>query len=639
MDTQFGKPFAHTLIKSGWKKRSVFFELPYWKSLYVRHFLDVMHIEKNVFESVIGTLLNIQGKSKDGLKARKDLIAMGIRTELGPLKKGKRTYLPPAAYTLSRKEKKTLCKFLSEVKVPEGYSSDIRRLVSMKDLKLKSLKTHDCHVIMEHFLPIGIRSILPEKVRSSITKLCSFFKSICSKVIDPAILQMLQKEIVITLCELEMFFPPSFFDIMVHLVVHLVKETQLCGPAYMRWMYPIERYMKILKGYVKNRSRPEGCMVERYIIEEAIEFCTEYLSNVQSIGLPKSQLVEKKEGKNLIGNKIVAVSRVERDQVHLYVLHNENEVEPYVEIHKDVLRGLNPNRNENWIVREHNRCFIPWFKDHIYSKYYSDPASITERLRCLAYGPSFHVFSYSAYAINGYTFYTKEQDDKSTMQNSGVTVVAEAMHISSVKDLNPKFANLSYFGVIERIWVFDYEKFQIPIFGCKWVENNNDIRMDKSGFLQVDLNRVGYKDESFILASQARQVFYVNDPKSTKWSIVLFSNKVIDENTGDQGDIDVEIESFTRNDQDENIISNDSYIRNDHNEGKMAIMKSIIRARGKGYLKVSIDICLDGDVPLSSSLIRVDDDAGYLKVSLYDNGTCPSKQISILSSKDKGPKI
>jgi hypothetical protein len=71
----------------------------------------------------------------------------------------------------------------------------------------------------------------------------------------------------------------------------------------------------------------------------------------------------------------------------------------------------------------------------------------------------------------------------------------------------------------------------------------------------------------------------------------------------------------------------------------MAIMKSIIRARGKGYLKVSIDICLDGDVPLSSSLIRVDDDAGYLKVSLYDNGTCPSKQISILSSKDKRPKI
>jgi len=128
----------------------------------------------------------------------------------------------------------------------------------MKDLKLKGTKTHDCHVIMENLLPIGIRSILPEKVRWTITKLCFFFKAICSKVINPEKLSALQNEIVVTLCELEMYFPPSFFDIMVHLTVHLVRETQHYGPAYMRWMYPVERYMKILKGYIKNRSRPEA---------------------------------------------------------------------------------------------------------------------------------------------------------------------------------------------------------------------------------------------------------------------------------------------------------------------------------------------------------------------------------------------
>ena len=94
MSTQFGKPFANTLVKGGWKKRSIFFEFPYWKSLYVRHFLDVMHIGKNVFESVIGTLLNIKEKSKDGLKSREDMVKIGIRTELGPVKKGRRTYLP-----------------------------------------------------------------------------------------------------------------------------------------------------------------------------------------------------------------------------------------------------------------------------------------------------------------------------------------------------------------------------------------------------------------------------------------------------------------------------------------------------------------------------------------------------------------
>ena len=87
-------------------RRGQFFELPYWKSLYVRHFLDVVHIEKTVFDIVIGTLLNIQVKSKDGLKARKDMVKMGIRIELGPVKKGRRTYLPHVAYTLSRKEKK-----------------------------------------------------------------------------------------------------------------------------------------------------------------------------------------------------------------------------------------------------------------------------------------------------------------------------------------------------------------------------------------------------------------------------------------------------------------------------------------------------------------------------------------------------
>ena len=114
--------------------------------------------------------------------------------------------------------------------------------------------------------------------------------------------------------------------------------------------------MKILKGYVKNLSRPESC-----IVEEAVEFCTEYLTNVQSNGLPKSHILERKEGINLIENKTVTVSRVERDQVHLYVLHNDNEVEPYVEMHNDVLWGLNPNRNENWIVREHNQSFIQWF--------------------------------------------------------------------------------------------------------------------------------------------------------------------------------------------------------------------------------------------------------------------------------------
>ena len=59
------------------------------------------------------------------------------------------------------------------------------------------------------------------------------FNFICSKEIDSQKLDELEEEIIVILCQLEMFFPPSFFDIMVHLVVHLVREIRLCGPVYM----------------------------------------------------------------------------------------------------------------------------------------------------------------------------------------------------------------------------------------------------------------------------------------------------------------------------------------------------------------------------------------------------------------------
>ncbi|WVZ00727.1 hypothetical protein V8G54_026796 [Vigna mungo] len=326
INIKFCKPFARDLVTSGWKKKSIFFDLPYWKSLYVRHFLDVMHIEKNIFDSVIGTLLNVPGKSKDDIKARLNLVQMRIQTELAPIKKGKRQYLPPTAHTLSRKEKVVFCKFLQGVKVPQGYSSNIRNLVSMKDLKLIGLKSHDCHVVMEHLLPIAIRSILPKKVRWTITKLCYFFRAICSKVIDTGKLQALEREIIVTLCELKMYFPPSFFDVMVHVTIHLVKETQYCGPAYMRWMYPMERYMKILKGYVKNRSRPEGC-----------------------IDFQNSRHLARTIGEEISGNTIVTISRKDWEQAQLYILHNDDEVEPYVERHKDMITKLNPTRTDQWI--------------------------------------------------------------------------------------------------------------------------------------------------------------------------------------------------------------------------------------------------------------------------------------------------
>src|SRR6266542_1354809 len=68
-----------------WKKRSIFWDLPYWKDLDVRHCIHVMHVEKNVCDSVLGLLLNMKDKTKDGVNARLDMVDMRIRLELHPL--------------------------------------------------------------------------------------------------------------------------------------------------------------------------------------------------------------------------------------------------------------------------------------------------------------------------------------------------------------------------------------------------------------------------------------------------------------------------------------------------------------------------------------------------------------------------
>jgi hypothetical protein len=75
-------------------------------------------------------------------------------------------------------------------------------------------------------------------------------------------LTKLQDDLILIMCNLETILPPSFFVLMPHLLVHIVHEIKYLGPVFLHQMYPFERFMTILKKYVHNRSRPEGCMVQ-----------------------------------------------------------------------------------------------------------------------------------------------------------------------------------------------------------------------------------------------------------------------------------------------------------------------------------------------------------------------------------------
>ena len=128
----------------------------------------------------------------------------------------------------------------------------------------------------------------------------------------------------------KMLFTFFFFDIMVHLTVHLVHEVRLCGPIYLRWMYPFKRNIKTLNRYVCNRYGPEGCIIECYIAEEVLEFCAEYLSNMQTIGNPPGPMGNSSIQMPIGGGKSALVKYKLLSQAYLYMLQNTNSVKPFI---------------------------------------------------------------------------------------------------------------------------------------------------------------------------------------------------------------------------------------------------------------------------------------------------------------------
>jgi hypothetical protein len=140
-----------------------------------------MHVQKNVFESLIGTLMDT-AKSKDGLKAWRDMEQLNVMPELHPVLQENGKYnLPMACYNLDIEERRALLTFVKNLKVPTGFSANPKKLVSMKDLSFHYCKAHDYHMMLTVYLPIAIRAIKPEFLKMAITRMCYFFSKISQK--------------------------------------------------------------------------------------------------------------------------------------------------------------------------------------------------------------------------------------------------------------------------------------------------------------------------------------------------------------------------------------------------------------------------------------------------------------------------
>ncbi|KAL0559482.1 hypothetical protein IC582_004093 [Cucumis melo] len=221
------------------------------------------------------------------------------------------------------------------------------------------------------------------------------------------------------------------------------------------------------------------------------------------------------------------------------------------------------SKNQKQIQDEHNRTFISWLREKVEMELATGDVEVSDNLRWIAHDPHSVVTTYNSYAINGCHYHTKSHDKNKTVQNSGVSLVAKTMQVCSSKDKNPIIGEVSFYGVIEEIWELNYNSFKVAIFKCDWVENSGGIKTDELGFVLVDLSRVGHKNDSFIFATQAKQVFFVEDPSDSRWSIVLtppqrdFADQYNDDELGDivlncQGMPKATIDIESRLDLDEN---------------------------------------------------------------------------------------
>ncbi|KAK1663222.1 hypothetical protein QYE76_051381 [Lolium multiflorum] len=429
---------------------------------------------------------------------------------------------PPAPWTLSKEQKRHLCRYLANTRFPDGYCANWGRCVNIDGCKVTGMKTHDCHILLQRVLPAGLKGIASKEMYVAIAELGRFFRELCAKTLKVDVLNRLKVEIVVILCKLEKLFPPAFFDVMVHLAIHLPEEALSRGPVHYGWMYPVERRLGYLKSTVRNKARPEGSIAESYIVDECLIFCSRFFKDGTETRFNKddrNQDIRRKPdpdemevfsvGAKGLGKSILKHFDKEFDKMVWYVLNNCDDVERYINEFRQELGGRGVRDIEETVQRE----FAGWFANHVRQL---DNAS--EDLKSLAAGPDRRVVVYAGCNVKGARFRTLTRDKDLKTQNSGVATKG------SFGDAD----ETDYYGVLQEVLELQYGTNKhgdrsVYLFRCDWFDlagKGSKIK-DDGYFKSVNTSILWFKNSPFILASQAETCFYLEDTKfGDPWKVV-----------------------------------------------------------------------------------------------------------------------
>jgi hypothetical protein len=181
---------------------------------------------------------------------------------------------------------------------------------------------------------MAIRAVNHPYLKMVITRMCHFFNAISKKVINVVELDEICKEMWVSMCQLEMCFPPSFFDTMEHYMIHLACQIFVLGPTYMHHMYLYKCHMVVMIGYVCNRAHLEGPMIEGYTTDELIECCIDYVKDGNPIGVSVSRHHGQLSGKGIKGHKLFIDATYQRVcEAHFSIMQQLAVMRPCIEKH------------------------------------------------------------------------------------------------------------------------------------------------------------------------------------------------------------------------------------------------------------------------------------------------------------------
>nr|GFA28824.1 hypothetical protein [Tanacetum cinerariifolium] len=283
---------------------------------------------------------------------------------------------------------------------------------------------------------------------------------------------------------------------MIHLVIYLPLEALERGPIRPRWMYPFERYIKKLKGYVRNKAKPEGSIAEVYVAEEALTFSSHYFWDVTTKFNRPDRNVDP------------PLPTCQFQKVKWYVLHNSPEIDTY----RSQFKSLFPNKD----MKEE---FPDWFGSQIRQRHVDndkDPeVSTTSELFALACGPTWTPISINSCVVDGVRYVVHSRDERHITQNNGIC--------------SPGPNGEMYYGQLQEILKFKYLLFKVVLFRVKWFDTRNKGRKVKrlvlrNNMTQIDTRAESFKDDQYILVTQVKQVFYLEDKAKPYWRVVEHVN-------------------------------------------------------------------------------------------------------------------